>query len=82
MAAYTEEFQKLDLRSRVKEVERIKVTRYLNGLMWSIQHELSLFSLTTLQNCFQMARNMEDRLRKKGDSSSKGKCKGRDSKSN
>ena len=56
MATYMEEFQKLALRLRVQETGSIKVARYLNGLKWSIQDELSLFGLTTLRTCFQMAR--------------------------
>ena len=48
VATYTEEFQKLEPRSRVQEVESIKVVRYLNSLKCSIQDEMSLFSLTTL----------------------------------
>ena len=52
VATYIEEFQKLALRSRVQEAESVNVARYLNGLKWTIQEELSLFSLHILHCCF------------------------------
>lgn len=79
VAAYTEEFQKLSLRSRVQEVESIKAARYLNGLRWNIQEQLSLFTLTTLHSCYQMAIKVEEKLKKKEDSNTRGKGRGRDS---
>ena len=60
----------------------MKVERYLNGLKWAIQDELSFFSLTSLHSYFQMARKVEYMLMKKGDTSSKGRDKGRDFKGN
>ena len=42
--SYTKEFQKLCLRSKVAEDESIKLARYLNGLKWSTQEEMSLFT--------------------------------------
>ena len=66
------------LRSRVQEAEGIKVAKYLNGLKSSIQDELSFFSLIKLHICFQMARKVEEKLRKNGDSNSKNKGRGKD----
>ena len=48
--AYTGEFQKLCLRSKVVEEESIKLERYLNDLKWSIQEEMSLVNLKPLGN--------------------------------
>ena len=52
VATFTEEFQKLSLRSRVQETGSIRVAMYHNDLKWAIQDELMLFSLTTLNNYF------------------------------
>ena len=75
MATYNEEFQKLALRSRVQEAKTIKVATYINGIKW---YELSLFSLTTLWSYCQMARKVEEKLRKKGHSSSKNRGRSKD----
>lgn len=51
VTSYTEEFQKLCLRSKVQEEESIKVARYLSSLKWNIQEEISLWTPTTIQKC-------------------------------
>ena len=79
VASYTEEFQKLCLRSKVQEEESIKVARYLGGLKWSIQEEISLWTPTTVHKCFQLALKVEDKNRRKQDSNSRGRGRGRDS---
>ena len=77
--AYTEEFQKLCLRSKVVEDESIKLARYLNGLKWSIQEEMSLVNFKSIRQCYQMALKIEEKSKRKQDSS-KGKGKGKDTK--
>lgn len=52
MSSYTKKFQKLCLRSKVVEDESIKVARYLNGLRWNIQEDLSLLSPNTMHKCY------------------------------
>ena len=48
VASYIKEFDKLCLRSKIQEEEPIKVARYLGGLKWNIQEEISLWSPTTI----------------------------------
>ena len=52
ICTYTEEFQKLSLRSKFAEPESIKVARYLNGLRMNIQEELQLLSPNTIAKCY------------------------------
>ena len=48
---YTKEFQKLCLRLEIQEEEPLKVARYLGGLKWIIQEEISLWTPTTFHKC-------------------------------
>lgn len=45
VSSYTEEFQRLCLKSKIVEGDTKKVDRYLNGLRVSIQDELNLCNL-------------------------------------
>lgn len=49
VTSYTEEFQRLCLRSLKKKP--IKLARYIGGLKWNIQEELSLWAPTSVQRC-------------------------------
>ncbi len=53
------------------------MVRYLGGLKWNIQEELSLWKLTIIQRCHQLALKVEEKNRKKGDSNFKERGKGR-----
>ena len=70
VAAYTEEFHKLCLRSRVQEEEAVKVARYTGGLRANIQEEISLWAPTTVHKCFQLALKVEERNKKRQESNS------------
>lgn len=67
--AYTEEFQKLCLRSKVVEDESTKLARYLNGLKWSIQEEMSLVNFKTIRKFYQMALKIEEKRKRKQETS-------------
>ena len=60
ISTYTKEFQKLSLRSKLVEPERVKVARYLNGLRMNIQEELQLLSPNTVAKCYQLALKLEE----------------------
>lgn len=79
VASYTEEFQKLFLRSKVQEEEIIRVARYLGGLIWIIQEEINLWTPTTMHKCFQLALKVKEKNKKKQDSNPRGRGRGRDS---
>ena len=68
------------LRSKKKEEESLKVARYLGGLKWNIQEELSLWAPTTIQRCHQLALKVEEKNKRKGDSNFKDRGKGRNQK--
>ena len=55
------------------ETERQKLTRYLQGLKYSIQDELALFNPNSVHACFQMALRIEEKLKRKSDSQNKNK---------
>lgn len=62
--AYTEELQKLSLRSRITELECVNIPRYLNGLRKNIQEELQLLSPNTISRCYQLALKVEEKFRR------------------
>ena len=55
VSTYTEEFHNLVMKSGIVESENLKLARYLQGLKLSIQDELSLTTITTVQQCFMLA---------------------------
>ena len=77
MVTYTEEFHKLFLRSRVQEEEVVKVIRYIGGLRENIQEEISLWAMTTMQKCFQLALKVEEKNKRRQESNSKNRGRGR-----
>ncbi|XP_059067896.1 uncharacterized protein LOC131858615 [Cryptomeria japonica] len=70
VSTYTEEFHKMNLKAKVPENEKQKLARYLNGLKFSIQDELSLFNPETVHKCFQMALRIEEKQKRRHDASS------------
>ncbi|XP_059068892.1 uncharacterized protein LOC131859313 [Cryptomeria japonica] len=71
--SYTEEFHKLIFKANHHEDEKEKVARYLNGLKFSIQDEMSMVIPRTVDECFQMALRAEEKLRRRGDQNYRGK---------
>lgn len=63
--AYTDEFHKLSIRAGHTEDEVEKVARYLNGLRYNIQDEISLNTPRTVEECFQMAMTAEEKIKNK-----------------
>lgn len=52
---YTKEFHKLSIRTGHVENETKKIARYMNGLRFNIQNELSLATRRMVEECFQLA---------------------------
>ena len=64
---YTEEFYKLNIRAVHRESDDEKVVRYMNGLRYDIQDELSMLTIRTVKDAYQMSLKAEEKLnRKKG----------------
>lgn len=51
------------------------VARYLNGLRYNIQAELSLTTPRTVEECYKLAMKVEDKLKRKQDKQNKGRDK-------
>jgi hypothetical protein len=62
---YTEEFYKLNIRAGHRESDDEKVARYLNGLRYDIQDELSMTTIRTVEDAYQMALKAEEKLSRK-----------------
>jgi hypothetical protein len=81
---YTEEFYKLNIRASHQESDDEKVARYMNGLRYDIQDELSMATIQTVEDAYQMALKAKEKLNRKpaqrgrGRSQSKGKSVAQD----
>ena len=62
---YTEEFFRLNIRSGHIEGGLERVARYINGLRYDIQDELSLLNLKTIEDAYQISLKVEDKLLRK-----------------
>jgi hypothetical protein len=59
---YTEEFYRLNIRVGHRESDDEKVARYLNGLRYDIQDELSMETIQTVEDYYQMALKAKEKL--------------------
>jgi hypothetical protein len=64
---YTEEFYKLNIRAGHRESDDEKVSRYMNGLRYDIQDEMSMKTIRMVEDAYQMALKTEEKIsHKKG----------------
>ena len=49
---YTEEFYRLNIRTRQQERDEEKFVRYINGLRYEIQDELNMISFKTVEDAY------------------------------
>jgi uncharacterized protein YjbK len=64
---YTEEFYRLNIRVGHHESDDEKVGRYMNGLRYEIQDEMSMVTIKNVEDSYQVALKEEEKLaRKKG----------------
>jgi hypothetical protein len=81
---YTEEFYRLNIRAGHRESNDKKVARYLNGLRYEIQDELNLATIRMVEDAYQLALKVEEKLsckqckRGKGGGQPKGKLDSQD----
>ena len=59
---YTKEFYQLNIRAGHRESDDEKVARYLNGLRYDIQDEMSMITIQTVEYAYQMALKDEEKL--------------------
>jgi hypothetical protein len=62
---YTEEFYKLNIRVGHRESNDEKVARYMNGLRYDIQDEMSMVTIRMVEDAYQMALKAEEKLSQK-----------------
>ena len=65
MREYTKEFYKINLREGYIEDTVEKVAKYLNGLRYDIQDELSLVNPTGIDEAYQYALRVEERIQRR-----------------
>lgn len=65
MKDYTEEFYTLTIRSGHRELYKEKVARYINGLRFNIQDEVSMLNIYSIEDAYQYALKAEDKLKRK-----------------
>jgi uncharacterized protein YjbK len=76
---YTEEFYRITIRAGHREIDDEKVARYMNGLRYDIQYEMSMMTIRNVEDSYQMALKAEEKLARKqgkrgiGQSQSRGK---------
>jgi len=62
---YTEEFYKLNIRVGHRENDEEKVARYINGLRYETQYDISIVSMRTVEDDYQIALKADEKLARK-----------------
>jgi hypothetical protein len=70
---YIEEFYKLNIRVGQREQDEEKFSRYMNGLRYEIQDELSMMSVRIVEDAYQFALKAEEKLDRKKSQRGRGK---------
>jgi hypothetical protein len=65
MKEYTEEFYRLNIKVGHRESNDEKVSRYLSGLRYDIQDELSMVTSRTVEDAYHMALKAKEKLSRK-----------------
>jgi uncharacterized protein YjbK len=59
---YTEEFYRLNIRAGHRKSDDEKVARYMNGLRYDIQDEMSMMTIQKVEDSYHMALKSEEKL--------------------
>jgi uncharacterized protein YjbK len=59
---YTEEFYRLKIRAGHHENDDEKVVRYMNGLRYDIQNEMSMVKIRNVEDAYQISLKEEEKL--------------------
>jgi hypothetical protein len=62
---YIEELYRLNIRAGHRESDDEKVARYLNGLRYDIQDEMSMVTIRMVEDAYHMALKDEEKLSQK-----------------
>jgi hypothetical protein len=74
---YTEEFYRLNIKAGHRESNDEKVARYMNGLRYEIQDEMSMMTIRTVEYSYQMALKVEEKLSRKQGQRGRGRIQAR-----
>jgi hypothetical protein len=74
---YTEEFYKINIRAGHRESDDEKVARYMNGLRYDIQDEMSMMIIRNVEDAYQMALKAEEKLSQKQGQRGRGRSQAR-----
>jgi hypothetical protein len=74
---YNEEFYKINIKASNWESDDEKVARYMNGLRYDIQDEMSMMTIRTVEDAYQMALKDEEKMSQKQGQRGKGRSQAR-----
>ena len=72
---YTEEFYKLTIRFGHRELSKEKVPWYINGLRFNFWDKVGMINFYLVEDAYQYALRVEEKLKRKNQGSSQGKEK-------
>jgi hypothetical protein len=70
---YTEELYRLNIKAGHRESDDEKVSKYMNGLRYDIQDEMSMMTIQTVEYAYQMTLKDEEKLSRKQGQRGQGK---------
>jgi hypothetical protein len=70
---YTKEFYKLNIRVGQRERDEEKFSRYINDLRYDIQDEISMATVRTVEDAYQMVLKEEEKLARKQSQQNRGR---------
>jgi hypothetical protein len=62
---YTKEFYRINIRAGHRENDDEKVSKYMNGLQYDIQDEMSMMTTRNVEDAYQMALKAKENLSRK-----------------
>ena len=71
----TQEFYKLTIRSRHRELSKEKVDRYIYGLRFNMQDEVGMLNISSIEYSYWYVLKEEDKLKRKSQGNARGKEK-------
>jgi hypothetical protein len=74
---YTEEFYKINIKAGHQERDDEKVVRYMNGLWYDIQDEMTMMSIQNVEDSYHMALKAEEKLSQKQGQQGRGRSQAR-----
>jgi uncharacterized protein YjbK len=74
---YTEELYRINIRASHRESNDEKVARYMNGLRYNIQDDMSMMTIRTVEDAYQMALKVEEKLSRKQGQRGQGRSQAR-----